>query len=320
LKEKIKNIIENILNRNIIVIPFNILINKSTVKVFNNVYESSPHIFQEIFTRIIKQPKFDFHYQIKILNGNNVNVFVDKNYKPSFEFALSYKWHDIGLRNIEKILNDYYPNSDYYLDIGSNHGLRSLYSLSISRPTILFEPNLNLNQFVIKLIATNNFDNCKIENLCLSDKKGNSKFYISGSSYLSSLDIEHAKSDTLETGIEEIEVSLLSLDDYYSQFLVDKKVSILKIDVEGHEYEVIKGGFDLLKKQSPSILIEILPESKHKDKLLNLLKNLGYRSFGIINKDGLKINEVSKINHRFNNYFFAQDDELLKKLNVVNQS
>ena len=55
----------------------------------------------------------------------------------------------------------------------------------------------------------------------------------------------------------------------------------MKIDVEGHEKNVITGGRNLIKKCKPNLLIEI--EERHSDdkteNIINYVNNLGYKSY-----------------------------------------
>ena len=57
-------------------------------------------------------------------------------------------------------------------------------------------------------------------------------------------------------------VETKKLDDF--NFL--NKISFIKIDVEGHETEVIKGSLNIINKHKPILLVEI--EEKHTKKML----------------------------------------------------
>lgn len=53
-------------------------------------------------------------------------------------------------------------------------------------------------------------------------------------------------------------------------------VSLIKIDIEGHEIEAIKGGLETIKKSKPVIIVEVFrgPEC---DERLMYLRSLGYQ-------------------------------------------
>lgn len=84
---------------------------------------------------------------------------------------------------------------------------------------------------------------------------------------------------------EKHEIELRKLDDITAG--LEKKVSLIKIDVEGHELEVLKGGINTLKVHRPNLLIEI--EERHSrvpiSMTFNFLLDQGYRGF-FLNSDG----------------------------------
>jgi hypothetical protein len=68
----------------------------------------------------------------------------------------------------------------------------------------------------------------------------------------------------------ETKVDCRRLDDIYK----GGRVSIIKIDVEGHELQVLEGARDTIKRDLPTILIEI--HEYDESKVPSLLKELGY--------------------------------------------
>ena len=62
-------------------------------------------------------------------------------------------------------------------------------------------------------------------------------------------------------------------------FELDKKVIALKIDTEGHEYEVLEGGLKTIEKNLPEIIFEI--NLQNFDKSIKLLKNFQYNFYYI---------------------------------------
>ncbi len=273
-----------------------------------------------MFIRLSNAPDYNFCWTIYLKNGKKVKVNIAKNYPPSFAFAISYKWHDLGLRRLETVLQENYSQDYCYLDIGANHGLRSIYALSTGRFTYLFEPNNNLNYFVINLFQLNSYQKYKLENKCLSDKSGLLKFYLSPSTYLSSLSKENALQDNEKGEVREIEVQVITVDEYFQG--KNDKIGIIKIDVEGHEYEVLKGAINTLIKFKPAIIVEILAESKKKKQLYYMMKTLGYQCYAIKNKNMLTLIKYEKENifedtHFANNYLFTLNEEYLSEAKII---
>ncbi|MAE08657.1 MAG: methyltransferase FkbM [Bacteroidetes bacterium] len=86
----------------------------------------------------------------------------------------------------------------------------------------------------------------------LSDKDGFSTFHhVKNAPAYSG--IKKRKYDIDKPEIEEIKVELKKLDDIIPS---DLKIDFIKIDVEGGEFGVLKGGIQLLKKFKPIIIFE----------------------------------------------------------------
>jgi len=62
----------------------------------------------------------------------------------------------------------------------------------------------------------------------------------------------------LQGSIEEIEVKQITIDSLSS--LINKKIDLIKIDVEGYEIEVLKGALKTIKSQRPILIIEVNPK------------------------------------------------------------
>ncbi|MGB7283376.1 MAG: FkbM family methyltransferase [Candidatus Acidiferrum sp.] len=59
----------------------------------------------------------------------------------------------------------------------------------------------------------------------------------------------------LEKGVQQFRVSAVSLDGFCGEFLIQP--DILKMDVEGAEYEVLRGGKEIINKFQPKLFIEL---------------------------------------------------------------
>ena len=88
-------------------------------------------------------------------------------------------------------------------------------------------------------------------------------------------------------------------------FNFSNKISFIKIDVEGHETEVIKGSEATIKKNKPILLVEI--EEKYTLKkvidTLNYINSLGYNSFYFKDNTLNSTNTLNDLNS-MNNFIF----------------
>jgi FkbM family methyltransferase len=84
------------------------------------------------------------------------------------------------------------------------------------------------------------------------------------------------KSDTSGSDHVQLTVSAGRLDD---EPLSD--VGFIKIDVEGHEQRVLRGAREIVFRDRPVMLIEILPEPTplHREQTIREIEALGYESF-----------------------------------------
>ena len=303
----------------IAVIILNFFIKTNNVRIVNKIYNYSPFIFKDFLKRRLIQPEKLVRWKIRLRNNKIIKVRVNKNVYNEWDFALSYNQHDIGLCIIEQLINECSDKKFTYIDIGANMGLRSLYALSTGRNVIMFEPNIELKSFSENLFKDNNFNNYTIENLCLSDKDGSLPFYISQNTYMSSLNKEYAKKDK---SYKEIVVPVTSLDNYMK---INPHIipGIIKIDVEGHEYNVIKGCEHVISSYSPTFLIEILDKTEQNFELLKIFFQKNYQIFGIANSNKLNLIKIDKSlfqNCQPTNYVITKKDEVLEKISkyIVN--
>ncbi|MCS3937071.1 FkbM family methyltransferase [Salinibacter ruber] len=84
----------------------------------------------------------------------------------------------------------------------------------------------------------------------------------------------------------EIEVQVIRLDDHLDR---NRPVSILHLDLEGHEQEALEGALDTLEQHRPLLVIETVPPDQFMES--NIFP-LGYQAFKSIN--GNTFYEVKK--------------------------
>ena len=162
------------------------------------------------------------------------------------------------------------PGSEI-IDVGGNIGWNAL-MFSDYAPVHTFEP------VFFNLINENMKENSLVHDVSihcygLSDGPGIFPIYIPGRDSESRVNYGGC---TLKPtgdhhgGVQQIE--LRRLDDVYTG-----RVSFMKIDVEGHELEVLKGAEQTIRKWHPAIMIEIF--TFENSPVIEFLKTLGYTTF-----------------------------------------
>jgi FkbM family methyltransferase len=192
-----------------------------------------------------------------------------------------------------------------FIDVGVNIGqtLIKFKTMNIDADYLGFEPNPICISYLDSLIQANNWNNVKIIPVGIDQRPGvvflnkyhNDKTDSSASiieNFRENVDPTH-KSIVAVLGVENIVDSLLN-----------KRVSIIKIDVEGAESRVIKSFFQIISEHRPYLLVEILPvyNNKNIERLQNqldielILKSLDYKIYRIQknqNNNFHKLEEIS---------------------------
>ncbi|MBI2642635.1 MAG: FkbM family methyltransferase [Candidatus Wildermuthbacteria bacterium] len=102
-----------------------------------------------------------------------------------------------------------------------------------------------------------------------------------------------------ETTEAALEVPIMKLDDYVKEHNL-RKVKLLKVDVDGFEFPLLKGAESFLREQSPMIICEISHPvysmlNSTVDDLLNYMAKLSYFPFDMVNlKKQLSREEINK--------------------------
>jgi FkbM family methyltransferase len=136
------------------------------------------------------------------------------------------------------------------IDVGANIGLYSFALSKICDTVEAFEPNPK-NQNIIRAY---NAPNINVHGIALSSKGGVGELNIP---IVNDVEIDgHASLNSKFLDQVTIQVDLKKLDDYNFG-----GVNYIKIDVEGHELEVIKGAVHTIKTNRPVLMVEI--EQRH---------------------------------------------------------
>jgi len=170
-----------------------------------------------------------------------------------------------------KYLYFLYSDLENIIDVGANIGNHSVFfGCFLSKKVISVEPNsdiyeileknLNLNQINYELIKTG-----------ISSQKNTAKLFTS----YGGDNVGMAK--ILDVGDESqqfLQIELNTLDNIQKDLDL-KKIDLIKLDIEGHEMEALKGAKNILTKFKPDLLIEIA-SAEQKAKFDNFLSKYGY--------------------------------------------
>lgn len=186
---------------------------------------------------------------------------------------------------------------NYFFDIGANFGFYSAYASKMNPNLTIFsfEPLTNIYKNQIDFLKLNNIKS-KSENLAISNFNGISTFYVPDKDIISEIHTATLNPDFFYNKrfkMIQKQVETISLDSYINKLTFNKTEKILiKLDVEGHEFNVFKGAINFLKTSKPVIICEIEMNSDYLKELYNLLVSLDYSFYIFQNDFLLKIKEI----------------------------
>ena len=164
------------------------------------------------------------------------------------------------------IENEVKPGQVFF-DIGANVGYFSLLAIRLSEPdgkVFSFEPLSRNLQFLHKHIALNHLDErVKVIEAAVSNQSGSAFFDLSTST---------SKGHISEEG--QLAVRLVCLDDLVASGELPMP-DLMKVDVEGAEFEVLSGARNILETKHPVLFLDTHARDAH-EKTISLLLELGY--------------------------------------------
>ncbi|MDG4664234.1 FkbM family methyltransferase [Mycobacterium sp. 236(2023)] len=164
------------------------------------------------------------------------------------------------------------------IDIGANIGNHSIFFGSIFSKVVAYEPNPATFSLLQHNCARSNITP---RNYGLSSKKSMLAFRIDRGNIGASHIIDSSAAESDQEGTINIEVK--RLDD--EEIIANQPISLVKIDVEGHELDVLRGAVSTIDSARPVIVFE-QGEEEIRDgtsAAIDFLRNKGYGFYTIEN-------------------------------------
>lgn len=180
------------------------------------------------------------------------------------------------------LASPFFNDVQIFLDVGANTGLYSLVfaarnDFGVNKKVLAFEPQRVQANILRDSIIKNNWQHqFFVYELALSNVDGEA--WINNES-----DVSTGGSLTKTQSSRGVElVKLTTLDNFCRANRVEL-IDFIKIDVEGHEYELLMGGELTIKQYMPLIFIELSPNTKSISETTFFLKSLGYEMYYLEN-------------------------------------
>jgi len=156
-----------------------------------------------------------------------------------------------------------------FLDVGAHIGkyaVRAGSKIGKEGRIIAIEPNEDNFRVLVQNLKLNQIKNCIPLNIAAYNSDVELQLFVGSDS------AKHSVKENSSRGSQK--VNARALDNVLRELKI-KRVDLIKIDVEGSEYEVVKGLEKTLRNQSPQLFIEILRSDQ--EKVLSYLHEQGYR-------------------------------------------
>ena len=168
----------------------------------------------------------------------------------------------------EQLLFSLMKSEGVFLDVGAHIGYYSLYMLPRVRAVYAFEPDPR-----VRLLLEKNVNaklNIEVISSAVGASEGTAHFTLERHSEISHL------SAAGDNAANQIEVEVTTIDAFVAarSFAVEA----IKIDVEGHDIEVIRGATFVLQQLQPLVLTEAKPNPE----LFALAASVNYRVFAYV--------------------------------------
>jgi FkbM family methyltransferase len=254
---------------------FNNMVHKNTIKFI---------LKHGGFNKIIRATCFFINDKIK---RSNINFEKNKLILGKYKFQTIE--NDEGISTELQIYQSHEPLTTHLmikelkqdmfcLDLGSNIGYYAVIESNIvgeSGKIFAIEPS-PVNFPILKLNLENQKkNNFSVHNIAIGDKNEDMEFIISSKSNWSKIRMNNEKINPED---KIIKIPVKTLDSFVQENDI-KKIDILRMDVEGFEYNIILGANKILEKFTPKIFVEIHKMYLGKEKtyeIFNNLKNKGY--------------------------------------------
>lgn len=271
-------------------------------KIINLLKKVLPNPLVKYFSAIKRRLRLKRYFNINMGQSfiKEVNILESKfyiNINPYLNGAVDVVIFNTGEweSQISKVIKERLEAGDVFVDIGGNIGYYSLFAKTLQNKNgavYIFEPIPRLCKQIKQSIIENDFSNITLIPYGLSDREGEANILIVDENVGAS-SVKRKGDDPAIIGSETIHLKVM--DSFRDEIT---RVDLIKIDVEGNEYEALLGGEVMINTHKPDIIMEFTPmlyESDYEGKTLKFIEWLKSKDYQFFSLDNIPVDLQARI-------------------------
>jgi FkbM family methyltransferase len=190
-----------------------------------------------------------------------------------WDAAVSLLGHEVEVKQTYESILLSRRRPDLFIDVGANYGGHSLLFLVHGVPTITIEPNIHCHRYCEQAASLNHVS-CDIRPVALGgDECQVDLWFPATETWLGTVSSEVKGVLERQGAVDRLVVRQTTLDHLTRGGGL--KPGLIKIDTEGHELAVLRGGVETLRRWKPLVIFESWPGDS-RDQLFGFFGDLNY--------------------------------------------
>lgn len=232
------------------------------------------YLIKKLYKPIRNSLKIDY----VVIEGNK--LYLDEHDSLSLSIKGEYEPEET------KLVKNKINKGDVVIDLGANIGYYTLLFADLVGPSgkvFAFEPEPKSFELLKKNVEINGYKNVTLIPKAISQTTGKIRLHVSQDNLGT-----HSISKIYYVKNNFIDIDSITLDDFVNE--CEKNIDFIKMDIEGAEFDVLKGGVNLLKNSTNlKILTEFAPhmikDFGSPTEFLDFFVNNGFKIYDIKNKN-----------------------------------